>query len=36
MSIAQLIRFLVVEPAYPGLSPRLGKGAHIFWIYSKI
>ena len=28
--IDQLVRFLVVEPAHLGLSPRLGMGARIF------
>ena len=27
--INQLVRFLVVEPAHPGSSPRLGTGARI-------
>ena len=25
-----MVRFLVVEPAHPGSSPRLGSGAHTF------
>ena len=27
LSVAQLVRFLVVEPAHQGLSSRLGTGA---------
>jgi hypothetical protein len=30
LMIDQLVGFLVVEPTYPGLSPRLGTGVHIF------
>ena len=30
LSLAQLVWFLVVEPAHPGSSPRLGMGARIF------
>jgi hypothetical protein len=30
LSLAQLVRFLVVEPVHLGLSPRLGMGARIF------
>jgi hypothetical protein len=30
LSLAQLVRFLVVKFAYPGLNSRLGMSAHIF------
>ena len=30
LSLAQLVRFLVVEPAHPDSSPRFGTGARIF------
>ena len=30
LSLAQLVWFLVVEPAHPGSSPRLGMDARIF------
>jgi hypothetical protein len=30
LSLAQLVRFLVVEPAHPSSSPRFGMGARIF------
>ena len=30
LSLAQLVRFFIVEPANPGLSPQLGMGARIF------
>jgi hypothetical protein len=30
LSVAQLVGFLVVKPAHPGLSPRLDIGARIF------
>ena len=36
LSVAQLVGFLVVEHAYPGLSLRLDMGARIFLDYSMI
>ena len=30
LSVAQLVRFLVVEPAHPDSNPRFGTGARIF------
>lgn len=30
LSVAQLVRFLVVDPIHPGSITRLGTGAHVF------